>query len=150
MAKGTVRDALARCIPVRKAVAVVLTLGIVISSRQLDVPATLGPWVGIGSLLLLNWAPSMGDLLNGNHGRFWSRGGLRLAFLGVVMLQGLLGPAGAILAVVGSLGWLGWLVYDVVDSYNAPQRWLERNRPPPVPGDPLARHVAPQPLRFEF
>lgn len=77
-------------------------------------------------LALVNFGPSMGDLLIGLGGRFLERGLLRLGLLALSVASLLIGPVGAIATVLGTLGWLVWLAYDTIDSVNAPRRWAER------------------------
>lgn len=72
-----------------------------------------GTFVGV---LMASYGPNMGDLLNGDATRFALHGTLRAASL---LLLALAGP-------YGLLAWTGWLVADILQSRNAPARWVER------------------------
>jgi hypothetical protein len=72
--------------------------------------------VGLSSaLLLLNFGPCVGDLLNGDLLRFGTHGGLRLLLFAV--------------SVVVRYAWIGWVaavVIDLRDAHEAPARWAQR------------------------
>lgn len=69
------------------------------------------------AFLLLNFGPSVGDLLNGDVVRFGAHGGLRLL---MVALSAVLPYA--------LLGWVASIAIDLRDSGDAPARWLQRAR----------------------
>lgn len=86
-------------------------------SSGLPLPLALAG-AGLG-FLLVDFGPNVGDLLNGDWGRFVRNGLLRI---GAVLLSVVLGPYGVLL-------WLGWAALDVVNARYAPARWVERNLP---------------------
>ncbi len=88
--------------------------------------------VGVGTLggiVLMNFGPAMGDLLNGDWKRFLWTGLGRLALLVV-------GP----FVPYAIFGWFFWIVWDVRQARHAPARWVERHRDlfaaPPSAGPP--------------
>lgn len=82
-------------------------------------PSWVG-WTGLGAgLVLVNFGPNVGDLLNGDVGRFVLHG---LARLGLLALTPLAFPA--------VFYWFGLLVADVVASGEAPARWVARESGP--------------------
>jgi hypothetical protein len=106
--------------------------GSYMANRQILAPEASTVVVLVSGLLLMNFGPSAGDLLNGGVARFLGRGFGRLGGLLLGSLTLALATAtpavGILLVSACSVGWLVWVGYDLYDSTNAPKRWVARNR----------------------
>ncbi|MGA9521074.1 MAG: hypothetical protein WBV82_06395 [Myxococcaceae bacterium] len=88
------------------------------------------------ALLLLSAGPSVGDLMNHDPRGFLmgALGRTAIAALGYGALAWAVssgGSSGATLVAsmvlgLGGLGWLGWSIADLVRSFFAPRRWVDR------------------------
>jgi hypothetical protein len=96
-----------------------------------DVTAVVG---GIATSALWSFGPNVGDAANGDLQRFWYHGLGRLALCG--LSAGAFGLAnlvhssasGILLLASGGagVGMLVWAIIDLVDSGEAPRRWVGR------------------------
>ncbi len=87
-------------------------------------------------LLLLSTGPSVGDLLNDDPRGFLvgALGRTTIAAAGYGLLAWAAETRGApaptllasIVAGLGGLAWMGWSIADLVRSFRAPRRWVER------------------------